>query len=48
MAAQIEVYLQKNLVNIIGGCCGTTPEHITAIAEVAKRYQPRRAMVEKA
>lgn len=41
MAAQIEEYLKKNLVNIIGGCCGTNPAHIKAIAEVAARYKPR-------
>ena len=41
MAAQIEAYMEKNLINIIGGCCGTTPAHITAIAELAKRYKPR-------
>ncbi|MBL4604504.1 MAG: homocysteine S-methyltransferase family protein [Flavobacteriaceae bacterium] len=41
MAAQIEEYLKKDLINIIGGCCGTTPAHITAIAEVAAQYQPR-------
>lgn len=41
MATQIEEYLKKDLINIIGGCCGTTPAHITAIAEVAKRYKPR-------
>lgn len=41
MAVQIEEYLKKNLVNIIGGCCGTTPEHIKAIAQVAKNYKPR-------
>ena len=41
MAAQIEEYLKKDLINIIGGCCGTTPNHITAIAELAKKYQPR-------
>ncbi|MFB9121470.1 homocysteine S-methyltransferase family protein [Bergeyella porcorum] len=29
-------------MNIIGGCCGTTPEHIKAIAELAKEYEPRR------
>jgi 5-methyltetrahydrofolate--homocysteine methyltransferase len=45
MASQIEVFLQENLINIIGGCCGTTPEHIAAIAEVAARYQPREAGV---
>lgn len=42
MANQIKEYLDKNLINIIGGCCGTTPEHITAIAEVAKKYTPRK------
>jgi len=41
MADQIEEYLKKNLINIIGGCCGTTPDHITAIANVAAKYQPR-------
>jgi len=41
MAAQIKVFLEKGLVNIIGGCCGTTPEHIKAIAEVADQYKPR-------
>ncbi len=41
MAEQIEEYLKKDLINIIGGCCGTTPDHITAIAELAKRYKPR-------
>ena len=37
----IEEYLKQNVVNIIGGCCGTTPEHIRLIAEVAKKYSPR-------
>ena len=41
MASQIKTYLDKNLVNIIGGCCGTTPAHIKAIAELVKDYQPR-------
>jgi 5-methyltetrahydrofolate--homocysteine methyltransferase len=41
MQALIKEYLQDNLVNIIGGCCGTTPEHIRAIAEVAKDFKPR-------
>ncbi|GAA0717991.1 hypothetical protein GCM10009430_15560 [Aquimarina litoralis] len=41
MADQIKEYLDKNLVNIVGGCCGTTPEHIKAIADIAKKYQPR-------
>lgn len=42
MAEQIEEYLKRNLINIIGGCCGTTPAHIKAIAEVAAKYKPRR------
>jgi len=37
----IEQYLKDGLINIIGGCCGTNPEHIKAIAEVAKNYKPR-------
>ena len=41
MADQIREYLEKGLVNILGGCCGTTPEHISAIAEIAKDYNPR-------
>lgn len=42
MANQIEEFLKDELVNIVGGCCGTTPEHIHAIAEVAKKYKPRK------
>jgi 5-methyltetrahydrofolate--homocysteine methyltransferase len=38
----IEKYLQENLINIIGGCCGSTPEHIQLIAEVASNYSPRK------
>lgn len=41
MASQIEEFLKENLINIIGGCCGTTPPHIKAIAEVAAKYKPR-------
>ncbi|WP_031427411.1 homocysteine S-methyltransferase family protein [Flavimarina sp. Hel_I_48] len=42
MADQVKEYLEKGLINIIGGCCGTTPEHIKAIAEVAKNFKPRK------
>lgn len=41
MGIQIEEFLQENLVNIIGGCCGTTPDHIRVIAEKAQNYAPR-------
>ena len=42
MAEQIKEYLEKGLINIIGGCCGTTPAHIKAIAEVAEDFEPRK------
>ena len=42
MAAQIKEFLDEGLINIIGGCCGTTPEHIKAIADLAKNYKPRK------
>lgn len=45
MASQIKVYLDKNLINIIGGCCGTTPAHIKAIADLVKEYKPRELVV---
>jgi 5-methyltetrahydrofolate--homocysteine methyltransferase len=41
MAEQIKEYLDLHLVNIIGGCCGTTPEHIKAIADLVGNYEPR-------
>ena len=46
MQKLIEDYLQDGLINIIGGCCGTNPAHINAIAEVAHKYQPRKFEVE--
>jgi 5-methyltetrahydrofolate--homocysteine methyltransferase len=45
MQQLIEGYLQDGIVNIIGGCCGTNPEHIKAIAEVAKKYKPRKVVI---
>lgn len=42
MQAQIKEYLDENLINIIGGCCGTNPDHIKLIAEIAKEYKPRK------
>ncbi len=40
MARAIETFLQEGLVNIIGGCCGTTPVHIGLIANLAAKYKP--------
>lgn len=42
MATQIKAYLEKNIVNIIGGCCGTTPDHIRALVKLAAKYKPRK------
>ncbi|WP_298157384.1 homocysteine S-methyltransferase family protein [Flavobacterium sp.] len=41
MQLLIREYLSDNLINIIGGCCGTTPDHIRLIAEVAAQFKPR-------
>jgi len=41
MSSQVEEYLKEGLVNIVGGCCGSTPAHIKLIAEAAKKYKPR-------
>ncbi len=41
MADQIKEFLDEGLVNIIGGCCGTSPSHIKAIAELAAQYDPK-------
>ena len=41
MLSQVREYFDDNLVNIIGGCCGTTYEHIKVISEEVKKYKPR-------
>jgi 5-methyltetrahydrofolate--homocysteine methyltransferase len=48
MALEVEEYLKEGLVNIVGGCCGTTPDHIKKIAELVTRYQPRKLEVQHA
>jgi 5-methyltetrahydrofolate--homocysteine methyltransferase len=40
-AHQVDEFIKAGLVNIVGGCCGTTPEHIRCIAEKAAKYPPR-------
>ena len=42
MAAQIQEYVDLGLVNIVGGCCGTRPSHIEAIAAIAAKASPRK------
>ncbi|MFN8211484.1 MAG: methionine synthase [Bacteroidales bacterium] len=41
MASVVDEFMKNGWVNIIGGCCGTTPEHIKAISEASKKYKPR-------
>jgi methionine synthase I (cobalamin-dependent) len=42
MAGLLEEWARDGLVNIVGGCCGTTPDHIRAIAAAVSKYQPRK------
>ena len=42
MGHQIEDFLKAGFINIVGGCCGTTPDHIRRIAELAKTAKPRK------
>jgi 5-methyltetrahydrofolate--homocysteine methyltransferase len=40
-AAQVREWAEQGIVNIVGGCCGTTPDHIKAIAETVRGFPPR-------
>ncbi|MDH7605108.1 MAG: methionine synthase [Melioribacter sp.] len=42
MAKVIEEFAKEGFFNIVGGCCGTTPAHIKAFSEIAKKYPPRK------
>lgn len=41
MAREIGEFMEKGLVNVVGGCCGTTPEHVAALCERARGMAPR-------
>ena len=41
MARQVREFAKEGLINVVGGCCGSTPEHIRAIAETVKEFAPR-------
>ena len=45
MAAAVKEYLDLSIVNILGGCCGTTPAHIRAFAQAAQGITPRKPRV---
>ena len=40
-AADVEEYMRRGLVNLVGGCCGTTPLHIFELAKIVNNYAPR-------
>ena len=42
MGKEVETYVRDGLVNLLGGCCGTTPDHIKVMADLAKKYEPRK------
>ncbi|MDT0593835.1 homocysteine S-methyltransferase family protein [Glaciecola petra] len=44
MAAHIEEWAQSGLLNIVGGCCGSTPQHIKAISDAVANYAPRQSI----
>ena len=46
-SAQVRDWCDQGIVNIVGGCCGTTPEHIRAIAKVVSEYPPRKLAAPK-
>jgi len=48
MLDEVREYLEEGLVNILGGCCGTTPEHIKLMADCADNYAPRKVEKEVA
>jgi 5-methyltetrahydrofolate--homocysteine methyltransferase len=41
IAPQLREWAKNGWLNLVGGCCGTTPEHIRAIAEVVREFPPR-------
>jgi 5-methyltetrahydrofolate--homocysteine methyltransferase len=42
MADQVREFLKEGMLNILGGCCGTTPDHIRALAKMAAEFAPRK------
>jgi 5-methyltetrahydrofolate--homocysteine methyltransferase len=42
MSKVLEEYAKEGFINIVGGCCGTTPEHIRKFSEITRKYRPRK------
>ena len=47
MAAELEPFVAGGHLNILGGCCGTTPDHIAALKQLANQYSPRNQQTNK-
>ncbi len=47
MADQVRDFLKEGMLNILGGCCGTTPDHIRALANMAGNFPPRKLQEEQ-
>ena len=47
MAATVGDFMRRGLVNLVGGCCGTTPDHIRALAEEVRQARPRKPPIPK-
>lgn len=47
MSHAMEPFLKDGMLNILGGCCGTTPDHIRELAKIAARYSPRKVEEEQ-
>jgi 5-methyltetrahydrofolate--homocysteine methyltransferase len=45
MCDEVEDFVKSGFINIVGGCCGTTPAHINALAKMAAKYSPRELIV---
>ena len=45
-AALVEEYLKEGIVTVVGGCCGTTPQHIAELSKLAEKYKPRQLPAE--
>ena len=46
MGKQVEAFCASGFINILGGCCGTTPDHIKVMAQVASKYEPRKITID--
>lgn len=47
MAEAMVPFFEQNLLNVVGGCCGTTPEHISKLSKLAAKYSPHRPVEQK-